>query len=397
MKHWTYFDPKDPGGDVDRLLSLLDDEHYEVISSLQDRDAFCHLILQQVHKSKQSVCQSYEIKNDILKCRQSTNGQLFYPIVLPHMLIGHILELSHNKLGHNGINRTYAMLKRLYYWKGMKASITKHVKNCDVGQKRNLQVVPSAKLHFDAATFPMEFISMDLIGELYPLSRSGHKYALTVICMLTGYIFCVPLKTKQASEVLQVYIDNIYAKFGGSLKILSDNGTEFKNQLFEKIAKELGVKHKIYTAPYQPSSNGHIEGFHNFLKACISKHVSPQLDWTSVIPLASAAYNFLPNEHSKESPFFLMFGRDAVLPLNSLLSPQMHYLGNDLNVLSLEALKNMFHIATENLRHAHNCRDSTLPKQLPHHFTEGDTVLIKNHTAGPFDPKYVGDYHIVSF
>ena len=36
----TYFDPKNPGGDVDRLLSLLDGEHYEVISSLQDRDAF---------------------------------------------------------------------------------------------------------------------------------------------------------------------------------------------------------------------------------------------------------------------------------------------------------------------------------------------------------------------
>ena len=32
----THFNPKDPGGDVDRLLSLLDGEHYEVISSLQD-------------------------------------------------------------------------------------------------------------------------------------------------------------------------------------------------------------------------------------------------------------------------------------------------------------------------------------------------------------------------
>ena len=238
---------------------------------------------------------------------------------------------------------------------------------------------------------------MDLIGELYPPSKSGHKYALIVICMLTGYVFCIPLKTKQASEVLQAYIDNIYAKFGGSLKILSDNGTEFKNQLFEKIAKELGVKYKIYTALYQPSSSGCIEGFYNFLKACISKHVSPQLHWTSVIPLACAAYNYLPNEHSKDSPFFLMFGRDAVLPLNSLLSPEMCYLGNDLNVLSLEALKNMFHIATENLHCAHICHDSTLPKQLPHHFTEGDTVLIKNYTAGPFDPKYIGNYRIVSF
>ena len=116
----------------------------------------------------------------------------------------------------------------------MKTFITKHIKHCNVCQKCNLQIVPYAKLHFDTATFPMEFISMDLIGELYPPSKSGHKYALTVICMLTGYVFCIPLKTKQASEVLQAYIDIVYVKFGGSLKILSDNGTEFKNQLFEK-------------------------------------------------------------------------------------------------------------------------------------------------------------------
>ena len=61
--------------------------------------------------------------------------------------------------------------------------------------------------------------------------------------MLTDYVFCcIPLRTKQASEVVQAYIDNVYAKFGGSLKILSDNGTEFKYQLFEQVAKELGVK-----------------------------------------------------------------------------------------------------------------------------------------------------------
>ena len=92
-----------------------------------------------------------------------------------------------------------------------------------------------------------------------------------------------------------------------------------------------------------------------------------------------------------------MFGRDAVLPLNSLLSPQLRYLGNDLNVLSLEALKNLYLIVTENLHKACTRRDSTLPKHLPHDFTAGDTVLIKNNTAGPFDPRYIGDFCIVSF
>ena len=58
--------------------------------------------------------------------------------------------------------------------------------------------------------------------------------------MLTDYVFCVPLKTKTTEEVIQAYIDNIYSKLGGSLKILSDNGTEFKNRMFELISKELG-------------------------------------------------------------------------------------------------------------------------------------------------------------
>ena len=55
----------------------------------------------------------------------------------------------------------------------------------------------------------MQFITMDLISEFYSNSSAGNTYALTVNCMITGYTFCVPIKTKTASEV-QAYIDNIY-------------------------------------------------------------------------------------------------------------------------------------------------------------------------------------------
>ena len=177
--------------------------------------------------------------------------------------------------------------------------------------------------------------------------------------------------------------------------MISDNGTEFKNKVFEQVAKELGLEYKLYTLPYHPASNGRIEGFHAFLKACIAKHVAPQLEWDVLVPLACAAYNFIPNEHSKESPFFLMFGRDPVLPLNTLLGPKMRYLGNDINVLSLEAMKNMFEIAATNLKMAQERGD---PKDDPlsSKLQPGDTVLVQNHTRGPFHPKYVGDYHVVS-
>ena len=52
-------------------------------------------------------------------------------------------------------------------------------------------------------------------------------------------------------------------------------GQSLKRKYFEQVAKELGVVYKLYTPPYHPASNGRIEEFHAFLKACISKHIAP--------------------------------------------------------------------------------------------------------------------------
>ena len=48
---------------------------------------------------------------------------------------------------------------------------------------------------------------------------------------------------------------------------------------------------------YRPQANGCIEGFHKFLKACISKHRVNNLEWDDILPLAATAYNWFPNEH----------------------------------------------------------------------------------------------------
>ena len=57
--------------------------------------------------------------------------------------------------------------------------------------------------------------------------------------MLTGYVFCVPLRTKTSEEVIQAYIDYAYSKFGDSLKMLNDNGTEFKTKCLNKYPRNL--------------------------------------------------------------------------------------------------------------------------------------------------------------
>ena len=335
---------------------------HNILLELQQKDTFCANILAQIEKGNLIEGQLYIIQNKLLKRYVTDSDNTYEAIVLPRALIAQILKMAHDNLGHNGTHRTYMLLKRLYYWKGLKPSVAKHIQRRDQCQRRNNQVVKYATLHFDVATFPMQFISMDLIGEFYPPTTKGKRYALTVKCMLTGYVFSIPLKTKTAEEVLQAYIDNVYSKFGGSIKILSDNGTEFKNKIFEQVAKELGVVYKLCTPPYHPASNGRIEGFHAFLKACISKHIAPQIEWDDLVPLSCAAYNFIPNEHSKESPFFLMFGRDPVLPLKTLLEPKIRYMGNDINILSLEAMKNLYEIAATNLKLA---REKGDPQEQP--------------------------------
>ena len=113
--------------------------------------------------------------------------------------------------------------------------------------------------------------------------------------MLTGFTFCIPIKNKTAQEVVTAWRNHISFLFGVCRKLLMDNGTEFKNKLFSQVAEQLGVERKIYTPPYRPQSNGRIEGFHNFLKSCLAKHISRNREWDDVALLATTSYNWLPN------------------------------------------------------------------------------------------------------
>ena len=205
-------------------------------------------------------------------------------------------------------------------------------------EKFKIERVKFEKLHFSSPNQPMEFISMDLIGEFYLPTSRGHRYALTVMDMLTGFVFCVLLKAKKVEEVVQAYLNKVYYCFGGLRKMLSHNGTEFKNKLFEEVVQQLGCKVRAFSPPYRPQSNGKIECFHKFLKACMAKHIRKMLEWDEVIPMATAAFNFFPHTPSQERPFFLMFGRDPLMGLQKLLGKTTRYLGEDGGRLNTQSI-----------------------------------------------------------
>ena len=364
------------------------------LRKLQSEDPFVKRIIKELMNGR-LVSSPYYINNGLLHKKVNDNKQVFETLVVTPSCAPLLLFLAHNEMGHNGSTRTYMQIRRNYYWKGMKADIHKYVKQCKECKEYNITPVKYVTGQFSSPAMPMEFISMDLIGE-FPETSNGNKYALTVICMLTGYTWCIPVKSKHAAQIIQAYLRQIYNKFGGSRKILSDNGTEFKNQYFEYIAKAIGVERKVYTAPFHPQSNGRIEGFHKFLKACMGKHISQNVEWDEVTSYATAAYNFFPNEHSRESPFFLMFGRDPIMPLTELLTPRTRYMGTDDNILSLECMKRIYMVITENLRIA---RQRMKPDKInnPTKLQTEDMIMIKNHAKGQFEPTYKGFYRIIAF
>ena len=202
---------------------------------------------------------------------------------------------------------------------------------------------------FHPSLLPMDFICMDLIGEFHPPTSHGHHYTLTAVCMLTGFTWCIPLITKTAEEVAKAFLDHIYSLFRGSVKILMDNGTQFKNKLLKEVFTKLGMEFFIHSPPYRPQNNGKIKGFHRFLKACIAKHINHELKWDELTPMATACYNFFPNCSARESAFFIIFGRDLINKLNMMLHAERMYFHDDNGLPNLEALKNIYQVVAQQL------------------------------------------------
>ena len=197
----------------------------------------------------------------------------------------------------------------------------------------------------------------------------------------------VPIRNKNAETICDAYRDHVYCVFRGSSRILMDNGSEFKNQKMKQVCETLGVKH-IFSPVYTPESNGWLEGWHRFFKACITKHIhGGGVEWDKLVPLAVSAYNFFPCQSSKESPFVLMFSRDPITPVVKLLEPKPRYYREKGSTLKIDTLRRLYAGVIENIRKARSKR-SQQTETKPHSFKINDMVLVKDPDSAVFKPKY---------
>ena len=154
----------------------------------------------------------------------------------------------------------------------MKSEVFKHCKTCKECMLQNQANTSGEFKHFKVPEFPMQLICMDLVGPIYPVTSRGNRIILTCIDMLTGFTIAVPIKDKMASTVCDAYRAHVYCIFGGSVRILTDNGTEFRNEQMDELCRQLNVK-RVYSPVYTPEANGRLEAWHHFFKACVAKHI----------------------------------------------------------------------------------------------------------------------------
>ena len=110
---------------------------------------------------------------------------------------------------------------------------------------------------------PFDKITIDLVTEC-ETSTSGNRHILTITDHLRGCPKAFPIPGKSTDTIVLTFI-NIYLPVHKYPRyILSDNGTEFKNQLINQVLQQLGINH-IFTVPYHPQSNGKLKVFHKYL------------------------------------------------------------------------------------------------------------------------------------
>ena len=106
--------------------------------------------------------------------------------------------------------------------------------------------------------------------------------------------------------------------------LISDQGTHFKNQLFEQITHMAGVEHKFTTA-YVPWSNGSVERANKeVLRVCraLSSDMRMSPDhWIDLVGLVEAAINHSPTANAAEhAPFTILTGMPPRDQLSAILS-----------------------------------------------------------------------------
>ena len=245
-------------------------------------------------------------------------------LVLPPPLRYEVLVNAHDDLagGHLGVYKTYEKLRDRYYWRGMYKDVEHWVRSCqDCSTRkkpRNKRRAPLLPIPVSAA---FERMAVDILGPL-PVTWQGNRYIVVFVEYLTKWPEIFPVQNTEATTIARLITEEIIPRHGAPRTLLSDRGSNFLSAIVKEVCNLYSIK-KLNTSAYNPACDGLVERLNSTLCQTLSMFVSKhQKDWDVFIPAALTAFRTSPNETTGESPFYLLYGREPLLPMDvSLLPP----------------------------------------------------------------------------
>ena len=237
------------------------------------------------------------------------NGRIWVPN--KNDLYRHIVELYHDTpiTGHLGIQGTYELVTRAYYWENMHEYVTKYVTNCQIcirAKKRNY------KLHGVLRPLPIpegpwQWTESDHIVKL-PKSK-GFDSIYVVMDRFTKMAHFMPTTEKANEEdLIDLHIKNVWKLHGTPLIHSTDRHGNFTSKYVQKMFKALGIEQRFSMA-YHPQTQGQVENLNGWLEQFLRMFCDHcKENWADLLPMAEFAWNNHHHSSLDMTPFYANTG-----------------------------------------------------------------------------------------
>ena len=237
-----------------------------------------------------------------------------------------------------------------------------------------------------------------------PIGKGQYKFVIIAVDYFTKWAESEPLATITEQKIRNFVWRSIICRFGISRALVYDNGKQFDNPKFRDFCVDLGIKN-YYSSPAHPQSNGQAEVTIRTLKAALKTNLEDlKGKWTEYLPEVLWVYRTTCKTATRETPFALAFGTEAVAPVEiGLKSPRIELASVDQNEGALRLNLDLLDEKCEQVlqRTEDYQRKATKyynQKVKPRSYKHGDLVLKKllparkNPAHGKLGPNWEGPY-----
>jgi len=315
---------------------------------------------------------------------------------------------------HEGICGTHAsgftMARQImrfgYYWPTMEGDCIDHARKCHKCQIYGDKIhAPPSPLHVMTSPWPFSMWGMDVIGPISPKASNGHRFIFVVIDYFTKWVEAASYANVTKAVVSKFLKKEIICRYGMPERIISDNAMNLNNSTIAEVCSKFKIKHHN-SSPYRPKMNGAVEAANKNIKRIVGKMTETYKDWHEKLSFALLAYRTSVRTSTGATPFSLVYGMEAVLPIEVEI-PSLRVLSelqldeadwiqsryDQLNLIEEKRLRAIHHgqMYQKRMMRAYN------KKVRPREFREGDLVLKKilpmqKDFRGKWMPNWEGPY-----